>query len=994
MSRRNLLQAALIALVWLTVAGNAPAADGVAARDAAYRALLERLVPPAGYVERELRRHRGEALAARADGLVRQGLRAEAVTELRRAFAEDPKAVNLGWRALVLAAETGDSATARALADSLLAAAPDFAPARLHRGLARQSLGDPAGAAEDFRVAAASTALVPADAAFAAEARVEALVAAGDDRGALAALDSLPTAQTPDPGHLLRKARLLERSGNRRAAEDAFAAARDAAASGAPVAAEAARGLIALLLRRGAVAEANEAIRRAGPDAGDSDTVDRALAQAAVAAGRPDVAEPRLRILMNRVSPAERGRTMEMLADLLTGTGRAAEAETLLRAAAETAAERDERARLLERAGHAGMAANRPSAAFEDFRAAWADMATPARLRATMASGLAAGRATEVATLDGPGLDATSRRDLLLIGLDLARKAGRTDQATAILSRLVALGLARSRDLLDLAYALDRADRPMDALTQYQAAWQAAPSAETAKALGLALFRNGQAEPARAMLVRSLKAGRRRNALPPTERPEVEATLGQIAFAQGRFRDAAAHWLAADGGRGDPALRLRQARALVAAGDFVAAGGALDGVEPASGFDDADRADWFAIASEAAATRRNPKAATTFLFRAIDARPTADRLLRLAVLCRLVHRDDDATAALERAAALAPNRYQVLEALAYDRVAHQRWDEAADLFERALPLEPQPVLIAEDIGHLAARRGNRARALTAFSQAVDGHRIVESVRNIEPDTATKELYRLRRQIEILDRDWSGSIYSAGCAMTGFCRQQGSAIGDARSEGQGGAELAWRPPEIGYIDGRIFEATGRLFWNARDGGFTPDPDSLQAGVGVRYKPLRDHDLYIHAERLFAVGRKAENNWLARATWGMSSDLDIAPLEPPLSPYYSLYGDLGQFLAGNQRTLAMAEGRVGVKVRPPERFFVAPFVSFDVRDTLARNRHDAVADAGIGVSLHGWYSESDHHAARGQVLLEPRLRQTVYDSGGRADLRFTITLHVLY
>lgn len=148
------------------------------------------------------------------------------------------------------------------------------------------------------------------------------------------------------------------------------------------------------------------------------------------------------------------------------------------------------------------------------------------------------------------------------------------------------------------------------------------------------------------------------------------------------------------------------------------------------------------------------------------------------------------------------------------------------------------------------------------------------------------------------------------------------------------------------------------------------------------------------RLFAIGGKAEDNWLTRLTWGMASDLDVSPLEPPLSPYYSLYADLGQFLAGDRRALAMAEGRAGVKVRPPGRFFLVPFASFDARDTVSRGRHDAVADAGIGLSLHGWFGESEDKAAPGHLVLEPLLRRTIYDSAGHGDLLVTLTLYLFY
>ncbi|MEI7605741.1 MAG: hypothetical protein WCJ64_00010 [Rhodospirillaceae bacterium] len=986
MPRSDRLRAALAVLVWLAVTP-AGAEDG---RDAAYRALLDRLTPPAGYVERELRRHRAEPVAAQAEALVRQGRRGEALAALRQAFAADPGALDLGWRALALAGEAGDPAVTRDLAEALLKAAPGFAPARLHRGLARQAQGDPAGAAEDFHVAVATGLLAPEDASFVAAARVDALIAAGRDRQALASLDEMPASAVPDPARHLRRARLLEQTGDLAAAETAFAAVSGMAPLGSAERGEAARGLIALLLRRGAVTEADEAARRAGADAGEPDAVDRALAGAAIATGRADLAEPRLRALLTRATPAGRTKAGEALADLLAASGRASEAAALFHEAAGAAAGRVEANRLRRRAGHAAMAAGRSGDAFEDFRAAWKDEPSPELLREVVASGLAAGRGAEVSALDAPGLDAGSRRLLLLAGLDTARKTGHPAETLAALSRLAERGLAGSRDRLDLAYALDAAGRSEEALAQYRAAWRAEFSATAAKALGLALQRAGRPDEAREMLVHALKAGK--GALSPAGRAEVETALGAIAYSAGRYREAAARWGRA--GSADPALALRRARALSAAGDSLAAGDALAKTAPDHLEAAADRADWFDLSASAAEARGRQAVAADYVVQAVDLVPTADRLLHLAALHRSLGRDGEATAALDRAATLAPDRYQVVEALAYDRLRHDRRDEAAALFEHALAVDPHPARIAEDVGHLAARRGDRRRALAAFAQAVDGHADTAAERGLDAVTAERDLYRLRRQSEILARDWTASAYATGCAGSGSCRRRSSAVGDGLNEAQGGAELAWRPPEIGYRDGRIFEVTARTFWNAGGGGFLPDRDSAQAGAGIRYKPLGGHDLYLHAERLIALGGRAENNWLARLTWGLASDLDVAPHEPALSPYYSLYADLGQYLARDRQAQGMLEARGGVKLRPAGRFFLAPFVSFDARDTVTHGRHDAVLDAGLGLSLHGWFGESAHRAAPGHLVVEPRLRQTLFDSSGGRDLRFTVTVHLLY
>ena len=81
--------------------------------------------------------------------------------------------------------------------------------------------------------------------------------------------------------------------------------------------------------------------------------------------------------------------------------------------------------------------------------------------------------------------------------------------------------------------------------------------------------------------------------------------------------------------------------------------------------------------------------------------------------------------------------------------------------------------------------------------------------------------------------------------------------------QAGLEAYWRPPVIGYRNGRIFELFARTFQTLADESGGPTGTSTQQGMaGARWKPFSNVNLIVEGARLFALGTVARNDWLAR------------------------------------------------------------------------------------------------------------------------------------
>jgi len=107
----------------------------------------------------------------------------------------------------------------------------------------------------------------------------------------------------------------------------------------------------------------------------------------------------------------------------------------------------------------------------------------------------------------------------------------------------------------------------------------------------------------------------------------------------------------------------------------------------------------------------------------------------------------------------------------------------------------------------------------------------------------------------------------------------------------------------------------MLWSNRPGSLAIESDSLQGGLGVRYKPLRDQLWYLSAERLFRIGDNAQNSWLLRASYGWSTGSELRVDREDWN-YTALFADLGRF-TDPARTWAFTWRGARVAVFAPAR-----------------------------------------------------------------------------
>ena len=200
--------------------------------------------------------------------------------------------------------------------------------------------------------------------------------------------------------------------------------------------------------------------------------------------------------------------------------------------------------------------------------------------------------------------------------------------------------------------------------------------------------------------------------------------------------------------------------------------------------------------------------------------------------------------------------------------------------------------------------------------------------------------------------------AGGGVVSGFGASQGI-VGNKTA--QLGVEGYWRP--FGYRNGRYVEMFARGFTTlySQAGGAT-GTDSLQTALGIRWKPLSDHNAVLSLSRVFSKG--APDDWLAQVGYSLDVGIDLrvdvdnwwtTRVAAEAGRYFQNPQNYG--LASLQVGKSFRMGGEGKTVLYPHGVAAAEYNSLLV-DKLS-------VGAGPGVSLRHWFREDRYAAPRSYV-----------------------------
>jgi tetratricopeptide (TPR) repeat protein len=387
-------------------------------------------------------------------------------------------------------------------------------------------------------------------------------------------------------------------------------------------------------------------------------------------------------------------------------------------------------------------------------------------------------------------------------------------------------------------------------------------------------------------------------------------------------------------------------------------------------------------------TLGRPNEARGELERAVALDPTAERRFRLSQLTERLGDHEEARRELEAAVAAEPGNMEYKAALAYALRKSGDLAGAAQLLSGVLAAEPNRYTLHEDLGYTYLGLGENEKAIDQFKWAIDNQQLYPSETQEEREATARTIEGLRRTIDAVEPHWTAYGYTNLCLTGHYCQLRTRNLESLISTNQGGLELDYQPPEIGYVDGRIFQGFARTFFSYSPGTISPEGDSFQGGVGIHYKPLSDYNLVLSGERLIKFGANAVNNWEGRISFSTSTGYQLDPVASQ-SRYSLLYLDFAATPQSPHQILTYADGREGVNFQFADRMVISPFVYAIFRGNYGIGAYTS-AETGVGASLRSFFYEDQYHAPRDAVELLPRLGYTVYDSLATPSVVFSITV----
>lgn len=469
--------------------------------------------------------------------------------------------------------------------------------------------------------------------------------------------------------------------------------------------------------------------------------------------------------------------------------------------------------------------------------------------------------------------------------------------------------------------------------------------------------------------------------MPATQRYSMLAAIGFLYSETQQYRLAAKAWRAAVRIAPDPILTLRLARVERLSGEIERATEHLNSLENVD-LPPTLRADYYDEIAELEMLQGDSETALAAIDNAIALIPSNDRLFRRGLLLNELGDLDGAIESLEDAA--TADNYTILAALGYAYNAAGRDLEAEHLLETVVREQPDRLAPYTDLAYINKRSMLNDQASRWFELAIDN----EPLYPIDEDEKLEleqRIWDFRRENQTLNNTHDFSAYTI--VRSEFKDSQRlDPTGSSTFISQGGMEYAYRFDDfdwfddypLGFRDGETLHAFARTFWGYEDDSLVIDRDTIQGGVGLRWKPIADKSFYLSSERLFRIGEEARNDWLLRASYGWDTGYDIEPVEDDWT-FATIYTDAAYIPGPEWVAFLTAEGRYGHSFKYRRQTVITPHLMAGVYHTRDDTSRQTVFETGPGISIKYWFDDTKYEAYRSAAEAIVQYRAGFEDNG---------------
>ncbi len=557
----------------------------------------------------------------------------------------------------------------------------------------------------------------------------------------------------------------------------------------------------------------------------------------------------------------------------------------------------------------------------------------------------------------------------------LYRSRGDEEKAVDAFEQAAASGGEKREARVNLGLSLAALERWEDALAQFERAAELEPSAQIYLHIGRVYRELNQPARASDNLERALS---KRDDLSVPEQQELLNEL-TLSYAMNEQYDRAADVLKgvlAKQYEAQTALRLAQMQRLAGVPDQALQ--TLESIPPFT-LPVSLQSAYYTELAQLYAEAEEFEPAVEAAKQALQLVPSAPQAYSLGIYYQRMNRPQDALPHLQAAAESDPQNelYQMSLGFAYDQAKMEQ--EALQVFEDVVARNPDNIAAQQQLAYFHVRRGDVDQAEERFKRGIDLKLMEEAKSEEELAQKERDIYAMRQEVRSLRRTIEFAAYQTYATDNREVSvTPGGAIGGIIPS-QGGISFAYRPPEIGLVDGRVFQVFSRLLWTNELNSLKPDFDSATAGVGVLYKPFSAHNFYVSGERLFGVGSNAQNDWLLRATYGWQPVYDIK-YNQRFWNYSLAYGDLGYFIRDEGTVAFYGELRQGISFNFNNSFVVTPHLALDGRVQSPDPGDISYLQGGIGVSFSYFFNQSKYQAPRSSLELTFQYKEELINFGG--------------
>lgn len=444
------------------------------------------------------------------------------------------------------------------------------------------------------------------------------------------------------------------------------------------------------------------------------------------------------------------------------------------------------------------------------------------------------------------------------------------------------------------------------------------------------------------------------------ERRQLYNELGYLYAREAEYAESAWAWQQSLVLKDDPAVRLHLGRMQRLQGSLEEARETLAGIS-LEGLPPELQAAYLDELAEIDRSDGLLESAREEMAKAYAIEPTADRAYRLSLICRELNRPVEEVAYAEEALRREPDNIEYAVTLGYACSDAGQTQRAALLLEDAVERDPGCLPLYEDLAYLYMKQPDNEQAVYWFKRAIDNATPSLAGLPEEEKELEQHLYRMRKEVATLNNRWDITAYLS--YRTDAEQQVTTPVGTSGGgvSSQGGLEVAYQPPEIGFRDGRIFQLFARVLWNVEPDSLRFDEDSYQGGIGARYKPFKRHNLFFSGEKLFRIGDDADDNWLLRALYTWDDGYALKPGEEHWN-YTLLYGDAAYFVDSPDYWTYYGEVRQGRTFNFDDCFLVTPHLVADGRYQDRGSATGSYIEGGAGVSFRYLFNNTRYEVYR--------------------------------